>query len=235
MFIISKIFTAFFLPPGIFVLALFILAFFSKYKKTLISLGIILWVLSIKITSNILLYPLKNIPTSKEKAKYVVVLGGGAVSKDVFLSSPHQFKRLVYGVSIANKENIPLIFSGGGKGESKAVINDIKRLENSFNFKIRYYIENKSKNTKENAYFTAKLFKKLNFHKKIYLVTSAWHMKRAMIDFKKAGFKVITKPTDFLSDYNYQWFDFLPNMESLYKSYLAIHEYIGILKAKFID
>ena len=158
------------------------------------------------------------------------------MDKDIFKSSAHQFKRVVYGTCIAARENIPLVFTGAGVGkESEKVKHDIKYLENSFNFKIKTYFENRSKNTKQNAYFTAKLFQKHGFKKRIYLVTSAFHMKRAMINFKKAGFEVIPRPTDFLSNYNYVWYDFLPSMDSFYRSYWAFHEYIGILKAKFLD
>ena len=235
LFFISKLITAFLLPPGIFVTILFLIAIKSKHKKALISLACFIWILSIKPISNLLLYPLENIKITKQKAPYVVVLGGGVVSKDVIKSSAHQFKRLVYGMSIASKEHIPLIFSGGGEGkESNAVKHDIKFLENSFHFHIKAYFENKSKDTKQNAYFSAQLFKKHHFKKKIYLVTSAFHMKRAMIDFKRAGFQVIPRPTDFLSDYHYEWYDFCPSMDALYKSFWAMHEYLGIIKAKFL-
>ncbi len=236
MFIISKIITAFLLPPGIFIIFLLLFALKSKQRKRLIFLGVFIWIISIKPISNLFLYPLENIKPLNKKAPFVVVLGGGIVNKDIFKSSPHQFKRVIYGVIIAKKNNIPLIFTGGGVGnEANGVKHDIDYLEKSFNFKIKTYFENKSKNTKQNAYLTAKLFQKHHFKKKIYLVTSAFHMKRAMIDFKKAGFKIIPKPTDFLSNYHYVWYDFLPSMDYLYKTYLALHEYLGIIKAKFLD
>ena len=236
MFIISKIITAFLLPPGIFVLIFIFLVFKTKYKKSLIFIAALIWLISTKPISNLLLYPLENIKPTNQKADYVVVLGGGIVDRDILNSSPHQFKRVVYALTIAARKNIPFIFTGAGVGKEASIVkHDIKYLEDSFNFKVKTYFEDKSLNTKENAYFTAKLFKKHKFKKKIYLVTSAFHMKRAMIDFKKAGFKVIPKPTDFLSNYHYVWFDFLPSMESLYKSYWAMHEYLGILKAKFLD
>ncbi len=236
MFIISKIFTAFLLFPGIFVIIFLFFSFKTKQKKIFIFLAAFTWLISVKPVSNILLYPLENIKIINKKAPYVVVLGGGVVDKDIFKSSAHQFKRVVYGTCIAVRENIPLVFTGAGVGrESEKVKHDIKYLENSFNFKIKTYFENRSKNTKQNAYFTAKLFQKYGFKKRIYLVTSAFHMKRAMINFKKAGFEVIPRPTDFLSNYNYVWYDFLPSMDSFYRSYWAFHEYIGILKAKFLD
>ena len=234
LFILSKIINAFLLPPGIFILLLFYLGYKTKYKKSLSILAVFMWIISTKPISNLLLYPLENIKTRKAKAPYVVVLGEGLVNKDIFKSSPHQFKRLVYGMCIASRKNIPLIFSGGTK-ESKAVKHDINYIENSFHFKIKTYYENKSKDTKQNAYFTAKLFKKYHFEKKIYLVTSAFHMKRATIDFEKQGFKVIPRPTDYLNNYNYTWYNFLPSMNALYNSYWAFHEYLGILKAKFLN
>jgi uncharacterized SAM-binding protein YcdF (DUF218 family) len=42
--------------------------------------------------------------------------------------------------------------------------------------------------------FTAKLFEKLHLKKEIFLVTSAYHMKRSIKLFKYFGFKLIPKP-----------------------------------------
>jgi len=225
---ISKIFTAFFLPPGIFILIFLFLAYKSKFKKTALSAAIILYLLSIKPVSNLALTPLENIPQTQQKAKYVVLLGGGFVDKDIFKLSPHAFKREVYAFKLAKDTNSTLIFAGYKK-EITAFKHDLEVFKKTFNLNIKTLIPSSSINTYQNATTTKELFEKLNLEKKIYLVTSAFHMKRSIILYKAMGFEVIPKPTDFLIEKSYHFWDFLPSAHSFYKSYIAIHEYFGIL------
>ncbi len=57
-------------------------------------------------------------------------------------------------------------------------------------------VENKSKNTYENAVFTSKLLKKDYPKKRFLLITSALHMKRAAACFKKQGMQFDVFTTD---------------------------------------
>ncbi|HVU33952.1 MAG TPA: ElyC/SanA/YdcF family protein [Opitutaceae bacterium] len=61
------------------------------------------------------------------------------------------------------------------------------------------------------------------------LVTSAWHMPRAMALFHAAGLNPLACPTDFSShwDGRFHWRDFLWDVESLERSTYAVHERIG--------
>ena len=91
--------------------------------------------------------------------------------------------------------------------------------------------ENKSLDTYENAKYSKKLFKDLNIkNPTILLVTSAYHMKRATKLYEQFGFKVIPIPTDFKISYEEKtlW-DLLPNIGAFKKSYIALHEYFGLL------
>ena len=234
MFIISKLFTYLILPPAIFIWSLIIAGFLSKkFKFYFISLGIIFYLISIAPISNLLLSPLENIPTSNQKSNLVVVLSGGSNPNDILKSSPDAFKRLTYGIILAKQNNIPLLFTGSGikkPTEADNAKSDITLFENTFNFKLKTYYENKALDTVENAKYTLELIKKNNLPKKIYLVTSAYHMKRSIIIFKHFGFDIIPKPVGFLVNKNsYNFYDYLPNMGALNHSYKAIHEYFGIL------
>lgn len=60
----------------------------------------------------------------------------------------------------------------------------------------RLIIENQSRNTRDNAINTAKLLKGMP-GKKWVIVTSAFHMKRSMSLFKKAGLNVLAYPVDY--------------------------------------
>ncbi|NPA81847.1 MAG: YdcF family protein [Epsilonproteobacteria bacterium] len=252
MFLISKLFTSFFLPPGIFILALFIASFYAKrFRKTLFAISFIFLLISIKYVANILLSPLEspyNKPFQPQKGvQAVVVLAGGSVYKAANLPlAGSSFKRFVYGLMIAKRENLPLIYTG---------INAFKRGEEDFAIKqtvqeLNEYLhlnipvsstlknefcvifEKRSVDTYRNALFTKKLFEENGIkNPKIYLVTSAYHMKRSEIIFKNTGFEVTPEATDFLISKVSHYTAFLPNMGGFQLSFVAIHEYFGILKA----
>ena len=90
-------------------------------------------------------------------------------------------------------------------------------------------VEVQSRNTHENAIFSAPILAGRGIHRSI-LVTSASHMPRALAIFKKAGIDVIPFPTDYQSGWNQpelliQW---LPDAEALLKSNRALKEWIGL-------
>jgi uncharacterized SAM-binding protein YcdF (DUF218 family) len=239
MFIISKLFTYLCLPPGIFVIILFLAGFYAKKAKYIFfSAAVLLWAISTKFVANLLLYPLeRNFQSDSIKPKAVVVLGGGANPNDVLKAYPDAFKREIYGLLIAKKENLPFIFTGGGihkTKEAQCVKKDINLITKTCDCKIKTYYESKSLDTYQNAKYTSALFKKLKIPKKIYLVTNAYHMKRAIILFKKFGFKIIPKPVGFYYNDEYDVWCILPSMGSFYSSYKAIHEYFGLLKATIL-
>ena len=236
MYILSKLFTYLFLPPGIFILALFLAGLLSKrFRWGFVGLAVVFYMLTIKSVANFLLEPLeKKVDNQELNASAVVVLAGGSNSDGVIKAYPEAFKREFYGFYLAKQKRLPIIFSGGGldkESEAQNAASDFVLMQNISNFKEPIYYEDKSLNTKQNAYFTAKLFSKLKLPKRVYLVTSAYHMKRAIIYFKKAGFQVAAKPVDFKVEKSYNLYDYLPNIRNFINSYKAIHEYIGILVA----
>jgi uncharacterized SAM-binding protein YcdF (DUF218 family) len=230
IYIISKLFNSL-LPPGIFIIILFLASIVAKRFKWLFFVSaILLFALSTKFISNLLIYPLEKFSHKDNiTPKAVVILGGGANPNDILKASPDAFKREVYGILLAKKYNLPLIFTGG---EAKETKKDIKLITSICNCKIKSYFEDKSLSTYQNASFTSKLFKKLNLKKEIFLVTSAYHMKRSYYLFKHFGFKIITKPVGFFYSPNYKWIDYLPSANNFYISYKALHEYFGLLSLK---
>lgn len=62
----------------------------------------------------------------------------------------------------------------------------------------------------------------------IAVVTSAWHLPRAMAEFRRYFTRLVPVPADFLSlQYRGEAADWLPNTESLWVTTRVLHEYIG--------
>ena len=131
----------------------------------------------------------------------------------------------------SNKPNkINLLISGAGKGFSK------KTLKNLFSSEIIseeiveccIEIENKSKNTISNAVETLKWVKKNNF-KTITLITSDYHMPRAIIEFKNiisdlkiSTYILTTSKDNFAKKFKNYFFEYLKY--SLVKIKLLIYD-----------
>jgi len=229
MYLISKFFTAFFLPPGIFIIFLLIAAFLAKRKNILFFLvAIIFYAISIKPIANYLIAPLESFKSNDlVKPKAVVVLGGGSNDYDIIKTYQEPFKRLIYALYIAKEHKLPLIFAGS-KDEVKSAKEDINLLKKRFNLYVTTYFVENSLNTHQNAIYSARVFEDKRLKKDIFLITSAYHMKRSTLEFKDAGFKVVSMPVNFYFEDVNKIYDYLPNIRSLYTSYKALHEYVGI-------
>lgn len=93
-------------------------------------------------------------------------------------------------------------------------------------------IESKSRNTYENAAFTEQLLEERGMEQqRLLLITSAWHMRRAMGCFEAVGLEVTPFSVDFLSEKLQAAPDkvFLPNARAFYLWELILKEWVGIV------
>ncbi len=227
-----------FLVPGFFSFFLiflgFILLLIKKKSpgKYFIIFGLILFsFFSTTFGSDFLIGPLEDdfMVLSADRlndAEIIVVLSGGRKA-DALRSSE------VIRISSMKNHNASLIVSGTEPLNPKSELSLIE-----FFFISRgvpsdnIIVEDKSKNTRENA---EKVFKKIG-EEPFFLVTSAYHMKRAFSEFEKLGAKPIPAPTDFRKKGSpYGFWDYFPNSGNLRNSDLAIHEHLGILYYNIFD
>lgn len=91
-------------------------------------------------------------------------------------------------------------------------------------------IEEASRNTRGNALETKKILDRENA-RTILLVTSAFHMPRALATFRGAGIEAVPYPVDFsVSNYRVPvLFDLLPSAAALAFNTSTIREYLGIV------
>jgi len=244
IYFVSKIFTYLFLPPGVFIAAIFAAYFLlRRFKIIFLFLSIIFWFLSTDFAPYLLLKPLesKKFFSLKIEPIAVVVLGGGE-EKGVksFPTMPGATERVLKSMILAYNKNLPLIYSGF---ESDSAKKSIEEINNGFNLGFVFdkgflpksvMLEKKSKNTYQNAKFTKKIFERFKIkNPAIYLVTSAYHMPRSYKIFNNFGFKVIPVKTDYRAFKKFDYWSIFPKMSNLNNSFIAIHEYFGLLSLVF--
>ncbi len=243
-FILSKIFSFLFSPLSwFFILLLF--AFFRKNKKQKKQL-LYTAVFILYIFSNNSLFHLANSVWSKKAIKlpqnaaynYAIVPGGMANFDDKVkrIRFSESADRLFQAIYLYKSNKVKKLLISGGSGN--ILYPELRESEIIRNYLIRIgippkdiLIENNSKNTYQNAQFTAKILKRSNFTDTCLLITSSMHMRRAQACFEKAGVKVKPFPvSQILSKYRYSPDNlFLPNAKALNSWQQLMHEIAGYI------
>jgi uncharacterized SAM-binding protein YcdF (DUF218 family) len=216
----------------------------SRYlAKSSVFLGVVmLWVLSLPVVSAYLHYGLESsymaeTPDSVPAGvQAIVVLGAGrhysASEYGGDTLSHSALWRLRYGGYLAKRWNIPVLVSGGNVRSFDVVPEaemGVYFLQKELNV-VTAWPESQSRNTWENAEFSAALLGSKGIHH-VALVTHAYHMPRSVYAFQAAGLMVTPMPTGQVSQQSSfaYWLNWLPSAHALSRSYLALHEYLGLL------
>jgi uncharacterized SAM-binding protein YcdF (DUF218 family) len=243
MFLLKKFVSSFLMPVpiGLFLFALGVYFLFrNKFAKAKFVLFLTLsWfaLLSFQPISNAILKPLedshKSLLNPPLDVKYILVLGNGHKSNEN-LSITSQLNttannRLNEGIKLyrmIKKQNdeLKLIVSGYGGFDKNSHAYMQSKLAQSLGVDFRDIIKLDSpKDTRQEALEVKKLINK----NKLILVTSASHMKRSMLLFKKQGLDVIAAPTNHLVKES-KGFSSYFSASNLYKVKIAFHEYLGL-------
>jgi len=175
------------------------------------------------------------------KGDVIVVLGGGATSGTPDLNgegnlSGSAANRLLTAVRLYRSTGLPILFSGGKVFSDTGNEADIsqRQLRALGIPEQDIIIENKSLNTEQNASFTAEILQARGFSNPV-LVTSAFHLPRAVIDFQQAGLTVQPYPTDYWTSRPEKLYvaKLTPTSAGLSLTGTALKEYLGILASKF--
>lgn len=140
-------------------------------------------------------------------------------------------ERLIAGADLAHRfPTKPMLFTSGAGTASGFTQSDVAAM--AFTAmglapdRVQY--ETKSANTYENATFTRALIPP-SANGPWILVTSAFHMPRAVAVFRKAGWTVLPYPVDYRSASEAR-FDFTPDVAArLHEADLAVHEWLGLV------
>lgn len=245
MFILKKLLTALFVPPGLLVVVLLIGAYFLRKRKAqtvfLLFLAAGVYLASIAPVANFLLSPLEGQYAAPgvddlRTAQAYVVLGGGASDKavDIFgrgTLSSDSTARLVAAYRLYRLSRKPIIVSGGRAYPSRTPESEIgKRFLVKLGVRSDHIMtETRSRDTQENVIYTKDLCAGKGISK-IVLVTSAYHLKRAMFLFTPFFNDVIPCPSDIRTSEDKAGIrDFFPDAASFYATSIALHERLGLL------
>ncbi|MGE5606137.1 MAG: YdcF family protein [Bacteroidota bacterium] len=248
LYLIKFIYTAFILPPGIFILAFILLSikFYHKQRRValcLIGTTVLLYLASISLTSDLLMRRLENNyrPPAQISGDVLVLLGGGATLDTPNLNakghlSPIAANRLLTCIQLYNELHLPIILSGGQVYQTtgcegliaRQILLDLKVPEQ------KIFVEKNSLNTTENARYVKELLHEHHFRRPV-LITSAFHLPRAVLQFEKAGIKVIPYPAAYHTNTTFRFSprQLVPSSQALNDLSLALKEYLGLLAAKW--
>ncbi len=253
MFLFKKIVSMFCLPAPLSILAAaagLVLLWFTKRQKTgkiAVTAAFAMWLaVSFDPLSRVLLRPLADrypclaadgrAPASARGVKWIVVLGGG-YRPDASLASTSRLTssalaRLVEGVRLWRLlPGARLILSGGAWRGGCSEADIMAALAQELGVpRDAIVLEGESLDTKDQA----ALVKRLAGEKRIILVTSAYHMPRALALFRKQNLRPIPAPVGERGRPYYGpfwgWTPF--SGRAMQRTRRAVREYLGLAWAK---
>jgi uncharacterized SAM-binding protein YcdF (DUF218 family) len=178
-------------------------------------------------------YPLP----AKPAGDVILLLGGGVYEGVDDLSgkgtpTDGMLGRIVTAARLQKELHCPVIVSGGAVFEFETPEAPIdKRFLVDLGVPAdRVIVEEKSRDTVENAIYSAQICAARGFRHPL-LVTSAYHMRRSVIACRKSGLDVVPVPSSFRANAakKYGWIHYLPNASALEETSTALREYIGLL------
>lgn len=242
-FVLLKLLQRLILPPAS-ILLLLLLGFLlvrshRNLGRVFIVAGfLLLYGLSIGPVSSALIFPLENSfrpldMKSVKKVDVIVVLGGGVRDRSWLGLEPEpgegSLQRVAAAVKLYGALSIPVLLTGGAGDPAQPHLSDADAMaRTAVDLGVRQkdiLIENKSRNTLESARAVKGMIK----GKRIMLVTSAYHMKRAVAMFNKQGLEVIPAPAGYLSEPRpLMFYSFMPSLDNLCASSIALAEYLSL-------
>ena len=242
MFTLQKLVKPFLLPPGLFVL--FFLGAGIGYVArrrggsalACLGIAIALWGMAVTPVADLLMRPLerpydRSLPTEGD----VIVMLGAAIhagARDLDgTGTPiaEACERLLATARLHRRTGLPIVLSGGRVHSHQTLMGPVYRR-----FLValgippdRIILENRSRNTFENARFSWDLCRRRGYRRPL-VITHAAHMPRAMFCFQKLGIPARPVPCGFRTweGKGYHWPDYLPR--SFEGVAAALHEYLGL-------
>ena len=240
LFALKKILSSVLLPPGGFVLlfAVSALAPFSVRARRVLVLGSssLLLALSLPAVSGRLVSCLEipSDPSHLPSCDLIVLAGGGVADGVKDLSGEGALpaeaaSRTAEAARLWHRLHVPIIACGGSVAGSAVEAEIAARYLSDLGVRSDDVIlENRSRDTAENARFAAIIMREKRFVRPV-LVTSSWHMRRAARAFERERICVVPWSAGRSGDRLVSWMAFLPSSGALKESSAAIREIAGLI------
>jgi uncharacterized SAM-binding protein YcdF (DUF218 family) len=189
--------------------------------------------LALPIVPNLLLGALEDglAPTGTAAPQAIVILGGDDAADG---PAPAQtsigaltLERLRGGAALARATHLPVLVTGGvvGAAGEAVAVQMAQSLAADFATPARW-VEPQAATTWDNAALSAALLRREGIGA-VFVVTHAWHMRRALIAFRAAGFAAT--PAPLLPEHAPRMTAaaLIPRPGAWLRSYFALHEWIG--------
>ena len=230
-----------FLMPVFVALVLLVVALRTRRRWPIVVALVLLWAASTPVTSNVLMraiegWRVRQVTSDAPNADAIVVLSlsirdvpgkSGAFEVD-------DFDRFLGGFDLYKAGKAPLLIFPGGWIASRPnlpLIGDVL-IARARDFGVpasALSTTGKASNTEQEAAGIAELLGvgQSPTIPRILLVTSAYHMSRAKMLFRRAGLEVIPFPVDFQTKLGITPRSFIPNGDALKQTDQALHEIYG--------
>lgn len=178
-------------------------------------------------------YPLRHCDVESSE-RPVVVLGGGMSGGYSDFAAQQRLSNTSKNRALAAAEIVKtdgILFIAGGKARNRRTDSEADAMSDLVAPVLAEGVtvakEVDSETTYQNALNLESMFDQMNLPKDIVLVTSAWHMRRAVGVFRKRGFEVCTYGVDPLQHIGVPLTTIWPQVTALKKTQIAIHEWVG--------
>lgn len=229
------------LPPGIFIVIFLGIAWFAwrvrgekDLAAVIVGVTLVFYLFCTGFVAEKLMGRLESVyePPETPHGDVIVMLGGGAMpdSPDVdgigsLCGSPAN--RLLAVVRLYHMLHVPILISGGQVySDSGAEAKIASRVLQTLGVPEQdILVEAKSVNTTQNARYSAEIIGEHGFREPI-LVTSAFHMRRAVFNFERAGVRVVPYPTDYMVSRHpvFHYTKLRPQTEALFDNVTVLQE-----------
>lgn len=214
----------------------------KKHRRSgtgILSIAALLWVVSISPFADLMMSGLESglaIP-DQPQGDVIIVMGGGFYDGSPDLSGkgapgPDTMQRMVTGARLQRRLGGPIIISSGNVFKtSGSTANVAKRFLIDLGIPSQAVIlENRSRDTYENALYCKAICDQEGFARPV-LVTSGYHIKRALLSFQKVGLDPLPFPCALTTWPNKKngWHSYLPTAGALKTTSAALHEWIGLI------
>jgi uncharacterized SAM-binding protein YcdF (DUF218 family) len=129
--------------------------------------------------------------------------------------------------ALFRRVQLPILIAGGVLQPGDPPIADVMAasMRDDFQIAVRW-TERRSRDTWQNAEYTAPILHKDSIHA-VYLVTHAWHMRRALMAFRHFGIEAVPSPLPMDRYPRVTAYYLEPIAQGWIISYYALHEWFG--------